>query len=385
MLKVANIIEESRYGGPQRRIALVAEGLKAYGIETTVICTRMGADRFLEELNIRNISSEVLTLHRLTRNPPELLAAVLLFPFETLRLARLLRRQKFDLVHCNGSWQWKGVIAAVLARTRIVWHLNDTHVPSPVRFLFRHLARHTASGFIVAGERVRRYYVSESPLSERPTFLIPPPVDCQQFSRTSGDPEPEVAALPGIKVVTVANLNPSKDLETLVRVAASLNDANRPSISFIVIGQLFESQKNYLDRLRTLQHKLGARNLHFLGPRTDIPSCLRAADIGLCCSIAEAGPMSVWEAAASGLPVVTTDVGDLKQLNQKWHFARVAPVGDAERLAASVRTLADNPSEARHLGANGIRMTRRLFDLEVCARKHAEAYRVLATQSRFRS
>lgn len=378
LLRIANIIEESRYGGPQRRIALVAEKLKNHGIETTVVCARMGADRFLEELDNRGIPNRALKLHRLTRNPPELLAAILLFPLETLRLARFLRHQKFDLVHCNGSWQWKGVLAAWLAHTRIVWHLNDTHVPRPIRFLFRHLARHTASGFIVAGERVKRYYLNSSPLSERPIFTIPAPVDCRRFSRKSGNPEPEIAALPGVKVVTVANLNPSKGLETLVRVAACFKNEDRPVISFVVIGQLFESQKKYLDSLKGLQHRLGASNLHLLGPRTDIPSCLRAADIGLCCSVAEASPMAVWETAAAGLPVVATDVGDIKRLNKQWGFAHVASVDDVERLVELIRKLANNPDEGRHLGANGVKMAQHIFDLDACVKLHADAYRALA-------
>lgn len=382
MLRIANIIEESRYGGPQRTIALVAERLKNHGIETTVICARLGADKFLEELEARGIPSHVMTLHRLTRNPPELLAAILLFPLETLRLARFLRRERFDLVHCNGSWQWKGALAAWLARTRIVWNLNDTYVPEPIRLIFRRLARHTASGFIVVAERVRQYYLDNSPLAEKPVYEIQAPVDCSLFSVVSDDLEPVIAALPGIKVVTVANVNPSKGLETLVRVAARFKDAENPRVNFCVIGQFFHSQSRYIEMLRNLQERLGATNLHFLGPRTDIPSCLRAADIGFYTSVAEASPMAVWEAAAAGLPIVATDVGDIKRFNDQWEFGHVAPVGHVEHLANSIDTLAHCPSEAQRLGANGVRMAQSVFDLEVCTRLHAEAYRYLVTHSR---
>ncbi len=372
-LRVANIIEESRYGGPQRRIALVAERLRDHGIETTVICARMGSDRFREDLKARGVSCRTLRLHRITRNPPELLLAILFFPYETLRLALLFRRERFDLVHCNGSWQWKGVLAGWLTRTPVIWHLNDTNVPGVIHLVFRRLAK-IAAGFIVAGERVRRYYLSTTALSAKPVFEIQAPVDCERFTQPDDGKDPDIASLPGVKVLTIANINPAKGLETLVRVAARLKDQTEPPISFAVVGQSLRSQEKYRRNLLALQKHLGATNVHFLGPRTDIPACLRASDIGLCCSVAEASPMAVWETAAAGLPVVATDVGDIELLNKKWRFAYTTAVCDVNALTKAIHALHSDSAKSDQMGKNGRRMALKVFGLEVCATLHAKAY-----------
>jgi len=48
-VKVANIIEEGRLGGPQIRIAEVARCLKEQGIETTVIYPKYQSDLFKQK------------------------------------------------------------------------------------------------------------------------------------------------------------------------------------------------------------------------------------------------------------------------------------------------------------------------------------------------
>ena len=49
-MRVANIIEESRFGGPQKRIALIAEELIQYNIKTIVISPISGSSEFASKL-----------------------------------------------------------------------------------------------------------------------------------------------------------------------------------------------------------------------------------------------------------------------------------------------------------------------------------------------
>ena len=54
-LKVANIILDGRFGGPQNRILQVAERLKEYGIETVVIMPKKDSETFYSKLIEKNI------------------------------------------------------------------------------------------------------------------------------------------------------------------------------------------------------------------------------------------------------------------------------------------------------------------------------------------
>jgi len=85
-------------------------------------------------------------------------------------------------------------------------------------------------------------------------------------------------------------------------------------------------------------------------PREAIPLYLNAADVLVLASIAEGSPMAVREAMACNLPVVCTDVGDVKILfnNLPGHFLLPCPpkrsdilgytAGEADALAAQLAT-----------------------------------------------
>ena len=67
MLKVANIIDEGRYGGPQRWISVVAGRLINFGFDQIVISPILDSDRFCKELNQQGIETRRIVLHRLTK------------------------------------------------------------------------------------------------------------------------------------------------------------------------------------------------------------------------------------------------------------------------------------------------------------------------------
>ena len=70
-------------------------------------------------------------------------------------LLHIIKKENPDIVHCNSSWQWKGIIAAKLAGTKIVWHLNDTKIYWFIRVVFKFLSK-KVDGFIVEGRNNKR-------------------------------------------------------------------------------------------------------------------------------------------------------------------------------------------------------------------------------------
>jgi len=76
-------------------------------------------------------------------------------------------------------------------------------------------------------------------------------------------------------------------------------------------------------------------------------------DIFLNTNRVDNAPVSVLEAAAFGLPVVSTNVGGIPYLLRQGEEALLVPEGDAEALAASVRRLLDEPGLAARLSSAG--------------------------------
>ena len=376
-IRVANVVEEGRFGGPHGRIAAVAERLKARGIETTVLCPVEDSETFRQVLDGHGVATILLRMHRLTRHLPHLARYLACLPFEIAALAAVIRRHRFDIVHCNGSWQWKGVVAAKLVGAPVVWHQNDTHMPGYVRLVFRLLARFLADGFIVAGEAVRRVYLASPALAAKPCFEIQAPVDCARFDPDRVAPEPKIAGLDGLKLVAVGNVNPAKGFDTLIEAAGLLRRRTERRVTVVIVGGQFASQARYRARLENRIQDLGLSDVIFHGPSDDVPACLKAADVYVCSSRHEASPMSVWEALAMGLPVVATDVGDVARFNATARFGLISPPGDAEALAANLARMVEDAALRADLAGRARGFAEATFELAVCAERHARAYRAL--------
>ena len=90
--------------------------------------------------------------------------------------------------------------------------------------------------------------------------------------------------------------------------------------------------------------------IRLLGLRHDVPHLLAAADLFLLTSISEGIPLTVIEAMAAGLPVVSTNVGGLPEVVVERETGLMAPSGDAAALAAAVSRLARDASLRKQNG-----------------------------------
>ncbi len=334
-LTIVNILEEARLGGPQLSAALLARHLAGMQCAVTIYTARRNSGPFADMLAHQNIAVRAIPLCRLQSGFANQLRYLLTTPVTIWRYRTLLSRDKPDIVHVNGAAQWRGAFAAWLTGIPCAWTLNDTRMPALVRMLFAKITHRFANGFIAVAKRVEEYYPVVH-TADVPVARIPAPVDIDRFKGAETVCDPEIAAIAGTRIANTAHNNPDKDLETFVRTAHLVGERLKGAVTFVQIGGQFEEQAKYVSRITGLRGKLGDANVRFLGTREDIPAILAACDFYFCSSRSEASPMAVWEALAAGLPVVSTDVGDIQNLNETGKFGRVEPVGDPDRLAAAI-------------------------------------------------
>jgi polysaccharide biosynthesis protein PelF len=87
-----------------------------------------------------------------------------------------------------------------------------------------------------------------------------------------------------------------------------------PNVSAILIGPEDEDPE-YAASCRQLVRQLQTESsIEFLGRVPDVLKYLSSADVLALSSISEAQPMAVLEAAATGLPIVSTDVGSCREI-----------------------------------------------------------------------
>lgn len=82
----------------------------------------------------------------------------------------------------------------------------------------------------------------------------------------------------------------------------------------------------------------------------EMPGYYRSIDVLVCASIDEGTPNPVLEAMASGLPVVTTDVGIVPELLRGEQTELILPERSPEALAAALRRFATSPDALARLG-----------------------------------
>lgn len=146
-------------------------------------------------------------------------------------------------------------------------------------------------------------------------------------------------------VITVANLRPEKNHDTLLEAAAALAPAH-PALRFRIVGDGPRRQE-----LEARAAALGLRGIvEFLGHRDDVPALLAAADLFVLPSRSEAFPNGAIEAMAAGLPVVACAVGGLVDLIDAGTTGLLVPPDDAAALTAVIARLAGDAAEAESLG-----------------------------------
>ena len=380
---VANIIEEGRWGGPQKRISMVARALLDLDVETVVILPERDSARFRESLSEGGVPFITLRLTRLERKAKALLGYFCSFIPDVFRLYRTLKQRPYDLVHISGgAWQIKGALAARWAGIPIIWHLNDTKMPPAVAAVFSFLAPRLAIAFFVAADRCRTTYLSSRRLAAFPCYLVPAPVDTRSRASPRHPPDARICALAGVKIVSVANINPIKGLETLISATELLHKAGH-DFTVAIIGPVFETQVKYFSSLQQRVAKSGLeKRVVFLGGVEDAVPCMEAADIYVCSSVAEASPMTVWEAMSASKPVVSTDVGDVSTYVRSGESGYVVPIGDSPAIAAAILTLMNDAEKRMDFGERARKIVEANLDLLVVAKKTVDSYRkVLALEA----
>ena len=119
-----------------------------------------------------------------------------------------------------------------------------------------------------------------------------------------------------------------------------------------------------------LQH---SEQIHVLGFKDNIHEYYAASDAFILSSDSEAMPMSILEASAHKLPVVSTDVGGISEImNEEKGY--LVEAKNCEQLAAMIQHVYNHPEEARQKAENSHRYTMAEFSLAAIGQKLLHLY-----------
>jgi glycosyltransferase involved in cell wall biosynthesis len=354
-IKVLHVITELGLGGAESMLTGMLVKTPAVGIESEVVSLLPGGanrDRLAEA----GIAVSDLGLERGRPRPGALFA-----------LARRMRESGADIVQ---GWMYHANLAATFAATcsparrlPVVWGIRCSDMDTrrygwQLRAVIAASARlsrcpagaiaNSHAGIAVhraLGFQPRRFdYIANGLDIDR---FRPDPAARAEMRAVLDLPSPETPVL-----AIVARVDPMKDHACFLAALDRL-----PGAVGLAIGKGTEGLP---DR----------PNLRRLGPRTDVPRLLAAADFIVNSSaFGEGFSNAVAEGMAMGCPAAATDVGDARVIVGE--TGRIVPPGDAAALAEALRELIAEGPESREARR---RESRRRIETEFALDRTAESF-----------
>ncbi len=171
-------------------------------------------------------------------------------------------------------------------------------------------------------------------------------------------------------VVSVARIDPIKDIKTLIKAADKVKK-NIPNVKFIIYGSV--SVPEYYEECLDLVEKLDLKDTFiFAGHTNNMAAAYQSGDVFVLSSISEAFPYSVVEAMMVGKPVVATDVGGVREALGNTGIL-VTPQEPEELASALTRFLKDK-NLRRSMGQDARERALNHFTLYDVLEQHIKSY-----------
>lgn len=163
-----------------------------------------------------------------------------------------------------------------------------------------------------------------------------------------------------VVVGAVGRLVWEKGYRELFAAAAALRSPV-PNLRFVVVGGLDDAKPDQLSAADVARAE-AIGNLTALGLRDDVEDLYGAMDLYVLASHREGFPRSAMEAAATGLPVVATDIRGCRQVVDPDTTGLLVPVRRADALAAAIRRLAEDGATRARMADAALARARAHFD-----------------------
>lgn len=311
------------------------------------------------------------------------LASPWALPMVALRLYRLLRTNRYDILHLYGLKA--NLLGRILGRltghNKILGGLRSEY-PSGVKkswtLWLDRLTFGLSLGY-VSNSQAAIDFLTAHGYDRGKFWLIHNGIDIKPFYERSEKEKERIKQeyrLPYNKAIItcVANLRPPKSHEYLIR---ALYEVKKERLDFIA---LFVGDGPLRENLRKIVLKLELNEkVRFLGSRDqeEIPKILAITDIFVLPSLWEGLPTAIIEAMTAGCPVVATAVGGTPELVINGKTGFLVDSCDSEALAREIAKLLKNPQLCETMGEAGAKRIEEHFTLEKIVQNYETLYRNL--------
>jgi glycosyltransferase involved in cell wall biosynthesis len=323
-----------------------------------------------------------LNLYRLTgpRYP-----ALLRYPYDTIKVRRLIKEIKPDILHVHYA-VGNGLLGALSGFHPFILSVwgSDVLVAPGLSKIYKftvELAIRRADVIHCDADHMIAPLIELGAKPEK-IRLMEYGVDTQKFRPAHRNERllEELGTAGSPTVISLRSLEPIYDIETLI---ASMPTVLKeiPEARFLIVGGGSQEAK-----LKEQAESLGiSQSVRFTGriPNDELPEYLNSADIYVSTSLSDAGlATSTAEAMACGLPVIITDFGDNKKWAEDGTNGFLIPVKNPQVLASKIIHLMRNKEIRDRFGRINRRIIEERNDWQKEMRKMEELYESLLIRSK---
>ena len=307
------------------------------------------------------------------------------------RLARLYRLLRPTVVH---HFTIKCVIygslaARLIPRTAVVNAVTGAGyafsqqdataklLRQPVEWAYRMALSGKDSRVVFQNSADRDMFLRAGLVDERRVRLIRGSgVNCERFRPPSSELERDDGK---VKVLLATRLLRDKGVFEFAEAAETMR-RRYPNAEFLIAGSLYPDNPTSLTKVE-LDEIVEQGIVRYLGNVSEMPELLRSVDIVvLPTTYAEGTPRILIEAAASGRPVVATDIPGCRGLVESGRTGFLVAPKDAEALVKALESLLDDSGLRRRFGKAGREVVLRGFEESIVLRDTLNLYRELVPE-----
>ena len=247
------------------------------------------------------------------------------------------------------------------------------------RWMLR-LSRH-ADAVVSLSDQITQELLDEGFEASR-IVKIPNAVDTSRYLPSSADERQRLRQelhLPqqGPLVIFTGRLHFQKAIDRLIRAWKDVAVV-QPDAHLLILGEGPEEAK-----LREVTEECGLeQTIHFLGHIEGVLPYLRASDVFVLASLFEGVSLSMLEAMACGLPVVTTNIGGTCEAIRDNVDGLLVEPDNIPALAARLIEALSDPAIRQRIGVQARKRVEELYGLEHCSTLYGKMYERLRTQRR---
>jgi glycosyltransferase involved in cell wall biosynthesis len=297
------------------------------------------------------------------------------------RLRALIARSRPDLL-CSYNW---GAFDAVFAARSLgfahtIHHEDGFNADEAAEFKRRRvLARRwflpRVRRVIVPSKRLLGIATSVWKLAPDHVRYVPNGIRLDRFAARDGRPElRDALAIPrgALVVGYVGHLRPEKNPLRLLKACARVD--RELDMHVLILGD--GPERAAMEDLAAKTASLYGR-VHFAGHQSETRDYYRAMDVFAISSDTEQMPVALLEAMASSLPVVSTDVGDVRDMLPAAQGEFVVPLAEHETawpLAEKITEMLRDPASRAALGAANRSQVERRFTFDAMLASYRANY-----------